>query len=593
MSQAKPDNRHTLLSGFAMACLALMCVVPFLQPHHYPPIASFFNEWIAAVLAVGAAVFLIGRSRAQFHFPPLTLVPILLIVLAGVQIILGRADYWQHHFLFMLYLGLAAVMMLLGANLRHLVSLDRIVPVLAWSILTGGVLAMILLIIGRNIGDEHVLAKYILDGRGGNVGQVNHLSNYLAMALASLGYLWLNGRVNRWLFIALTLLLVLGLAIGGQRMAILYVLVLSIGGWLLARSAMPAGQSSSARHILWLIPVFIVMQLIAPWLTFLEPAAMPAQRLAETAGQSSTRLMILEQAWMLFREYPWLGAGWGEFAWHNFNLTEQYPDLDGLWNNAHNIVAHSLAELGLVGAVILLTGVIGWLVQQRHGELSLERVWILALLSIVGIHSLLEYPLWYLTFLTLTALLFGLGAQTTWTFRFRLAPVLFLAVFVFACWTLGNMLKHYFVLETTLTELRENQDEIEDVESYIQKLREIRNYSVFSPIADNFIVRVLPYDPQLYRDKLAIHSPVIEHWPGRVEAYTHAALLALNGNGPEAQDMIKKAILQFPEYRKAFHRFVLSKVVKGESDLLPILLYLQDEPENWPDQDKTLLDTDK
>lgn len=583
MTQAQHENRHTLLSIFSLICLALMCVVPFLQPHHYPPIASFFNEWAAGALAVTACIFLMGRSRARFQFPALTLVPILLIVLLGVQIAIGRADYWQNHFLVMLYLGLAALMLILGANLRHLISLEKIVPTLAWSVLAGGVLAMILLIIGRLIDDEHILATYILDGRGGNIGQVNHLSNYLAMALASLGYLALTWRIKRWLLISLAILLVLGLALGGQRMAILYVLVLSVGGWLLARSALPDTEASFAKHTLWLIPLFIVMQFIAPWLTFLEPAAMPAQRLAETAGQSSTRLMILEQAWMLFREYPWLGAGWAEFAWHNFNLTENYPNLDGLWNNAHNIVAHFLAELGIVGALILLTGVIAWLVQQRHGPLTLERIWILALLSIVGIHSLLEYPLWYTTFLTLTALLLGLGDQRSWSFRFRLAPVLFLAVFIFACWTLGNMLKHYYVLETTLTELRENQDEIDDVELYIQKLRNIRNYSVFSPIADNFIVRVLPYDPQLYRDKLALHNPVIEHWPGRVESYTHAALLTLNGQPVKAQAMIRKAILQFPEYREAFHRFVLAKVMKGESDLLPILIYLQDPPSNWPE----------
>jgi hypothetical protein len=62
-----------------------------------------------------------------------------------------------------------------------------------------------------------------------------------------------------------------------------------------------------------------------------------------------------------------------------------------------------------------------------------------------------------------------------------------------------------------------------------------------------------------------------------VETYTHAYLLAMNERPVEAQKMARMAIKQFPDYREAYHRFVLTQVInKKHNQLLPILIILQD-----------------
>ncbi|WP_297811897.1 Wzy polymerase domain-containing protein [uncultured Methylophaga sp.] len=581
MSATELDSNQSprsLLGNFSIAALALMCLIPFLSPYHMPPIASFYNEWMAAFFAVFASIFLIKNRQAQFQLPVMTFVPLLLMVLLGVQIAVGMPDYWQNQFIAMLYLGLSALLIVLGANMRHSLSLEKIVPVIAWSFATGAAVIMVLLFTGKFIPDESVLAEWVLDGKSGNIGQVNHFSNYLALGLASLLYLGLTGRIGRAGLLVISTLILIGLAQGGQRMAILYIALLSVGGWLLARITVSSDELAlKPINLLWLIPGFIAAQLFVPFLTFLEPASMPAERLVKTMGTESSRLILIEQAWQMFKQNPWLGAGWAELPWYNFSVTEAYPGLDGLWHHAHNLIMQLLAETGILGALVLTIGIIYWFREQFFNSLSPERWWLLALLSVIGIHSMLEYPLWYATFLCIASLLLGLGSEKPLQLRFNLAPVFFLVIFIFSAWSLGSLQTSYHELESTLTSLREEGLPQAEVEQNLDKLYELRASSVFTPIADNFLVRVLPNRPELLKDKLSISQQVIENWPGRVETYTHAYLLAMNNKPLEAQNMIRMAIKQFPEYREAYHNFVLAQVFKKQQNqLLPLLLILQD-----------------
>ncbi|AFJ01450.1 Lipid A core - O-antigen ligase [Methylophaga frappieri] len=570
-------NQHTLLSIASLICLSLMIAVPFLVTYHVPPIASFYKEWLTAVFGVFATLFLVGRNRPTFQIPVMTFVPLLLIVVLGLQIVVLKPDYWQNQFIAMLYMGFAALMIVLGANLRHVLTVQKVVPTLAWAFTVGATLIMVLLIISKFIPQTHMLAPWILDGRAGNIGQVNHFSNYIALAMASVLYLYFTHRLKQTLLLILIALFLIGLAQAGQRMAILYVLLISVGGWLLLK---PIAKSHPLpirpAQLLWLIPAFIVAQVLVPYLTFLDPATVPAKRMMNTLGGESTRLILLEQGWRAFQSSPWLGIGWAEFPWFNYNLTEQYPSLKGMWGHVHNIIAQLFAETGLIGGLIFLAGVVYWFAGQFTSKLTVEKWWLLALLGIIGAHSLLEFPLWYSHFLAFASLLIGLSSENALSTRFRLAPVCFIMVFVFGCWTLGSIVHDYKQLEQSITKLRQEGLSPEQVESNLVQFNDLRRQTLFTHYADNFFVRVLPNSQPFYADKLSLSQLVVENWPGRLETYMHAYLLAVNDQPVEAQQMMRKAIKQYPEYREKFHRFVLQRVARGEDRLLPVLIIVQD-----------------
>lgn len=578
------DRPLTLLGMFSLACLALMIFVPFLVTYHMPPIASFYKEWLAALFGVLAALFLVARTRAHFQFPVVAFIPLLLMLILGVQVMLLRPDYWQNQFIAALYLGLSMLLMVLAANLRHAFSLPRIVPVLAWAFVAATVVILLLMVVSKFIDPKSELAFWILNGRAGNIGQVNHFSNFVSLGLGSLLYLRLSNRVGNWPTVIISALILIGLAQAGQRMAILYVGLLSVGGWLLARQ-MASRQSLPVRpaSLLWLAVGFVLAQFVVPLLSFLDPATVPAKRLVATMGEQSSRLMLLEQGWEVFKAHPWLGIGWGEFAWYNFNVTEAYPGLKGLWGNVHNIIMQLLAETGLVGALGFVLCMLYWLREQWLGELTLEKWWLLALLSILGVHSLLEYPLWYTHFLAYASVLLGLSAERNLQGRFKLGPIAFGAIFIFACWSLGNLVTDYQRLEHAINTLRMEGLPEDKIEQNLVEFNQIRKETVFTPYADNFFMRILPNSAPFYADKLAISQLVVENWPGKVETYMHAYLLAVNDQPVAAQAMMRKAIKQFPEYREAFHHFVLQRVAKGEDLLLPVLIIVQDPYEDQRD----------
>lgn len=134
--------------------------------------------------------------------------------------------------------------------------------------------------------------------------------------------------------------------------------------------------------------------------------------MAEGAG-SPSRLAILSNAWELTLANPWLGVGWGEFnfAW---SLTPFPARPIAFFDHTHNLVSQLAVELGLpwAGAVLAL---LGWALcrawrgaAQAGDDAPLRRAALMIVLTI-GLHSLLEYPLWYAYFLLPACFALGLA----------------------------------------------------------------------------------------------------------------------------------------------------------------------------------------
>lgn len=551
--------------------LGAMCVLPFLFPHHMPPISSFYNEWLAAVLALLSVLLLVRKTKEPFIFPLIALLPFGLILILGIQIVLGKAIYWQNHYLVMLYMGLSMLMMLYGANIKQQFGLSRIATLLSWALVCGGSVLLILLILAKlGFADKPVWSIFINDTKASNLGQINHFANYLGLATASLLYLHVAGRIKSYVFVLFSFAFIFGLAYTGQRMAILYLLVLSVGAWWLIRRLSLSDYKQKSKQSLWFIPMYVLAELAFAFTSVVGDVATPISRVADTISGNSVRLDYLEQAWQLFSQHKLLGAGWGEFSWFNYTVTENYPAQQGLTHHAHNIVFQFLAELGLLGAGLLITTLFIWTAIFFRAELTLERCWIILLLSILGIHSLLEFPLWYAYFLCIAAVLFGLGEEQLLKLNLRFTPLLFAAILVFGGWTLGNLFVHYNTLERTLTELREQKPSQYEAKPILMRLHEIRLLSPLTPHVDNLIVRILPNHPQLVEDKLEINQRVVRFWPGMVETYTHASLLAMNHKSDDAIIMLNKALKQFPRYSRTYSQTLLGQIMLGNTSLQPL-----------------------
>jgi hypothetical protein len=93
---------------------------------------------------------------------------------------------------------------------------------------------------------------------------------------------------------------------------------------------------------------------------------------------------------------PWLGWGWGETDLAHFLTLYPGQRFCDILDNAHNLPLHLALEFGVPLAVGILLCVVRWVwVRKPWQEREIGRVMAWGVLLVVGLHSMLEYPLWY------------------------------------------------------------------------------------------------------------------------------------------------------------------------------------------------------
>ena len=131
-------------------------------------------------------------------------------------------------------------------------------------------------------------------------------------------------------------------------------------------------------------------------------------RLVTSVGCSSREILWFNVL-TLIAQKPWLGWGWGELDYAHFVTLYPGERFCEILDNAHNLPLHLAVELGLPAALAICTAVV-WLVWNgrpwRETDPLRQMAW--GVLAVIGLHSLLEYPLWYGPFQLAAGLCVGL-----------------------------------------------------------------------------------------------------------------------------------------------------------------------------------------
>ncbi|MDW5441076.1 PglL family O-oligosaccharyltransferase [Polaromonas sp. SM01] len=198
-------------------------------------------------------------------------------------------------------------------------------------------------------------------------------------------------------FSVVAVLLALGNASSGSRTGLLQ--------WLLIPLLTAWWTLPGRRHLLVLalqalqaLLAYAIAVLSLPWLLELVSGTRSGGlfgRLTE-APTCESRKILWSNVLTLITQKPWLGWGWGELDYAHFITVYQGPRFCAMLDNAHNLPLQLAVELGLPAAVALCGGA-GWLVWRaqpwREADGGRQMAW--GVLAVIGLHSLLEYPLWY------------------------------------------------------------------------------------------------------------------------------------------------------------------------------------------------------
>ena len=306
-------------------------------------------------------------------------------------------------------------------------------PASAWQLVPAGQLAAGLLcaaLVASAIG----LLQYFVGDPGiagvqpstpgqaiGNLRQRNQQASLISMGVWAL--LWLVAhRAPAW---------VAGLAVGQRRGAqwLLMGLAVAALGLLAAASAATASRTGGLQWLmvvaLWacwpvaggrrpwgLAAVALLLYGVAAWALPLWLQAWNGvmtdglfMRLMTDQPSCTSRTVLWANVVHLVAQRPWAGWGWGELDYAHYVTLFPGERFCVLLDNAHNLPLQLAVELGLPTALLFCGLVLAWVVRSRPwGERQPHRQLAWGILAIVGLHSLLEFPLWYGPFQLVTLL---------------------------------------------------------------------------------------------------------------------------------------------------------------------------------------------
>lgn len=380
-------------------CFVASVTLPLLLARATVPDSVFLNQ-ILAVAGWGAVLLLVAEHDSRMRvLSSFTCVFWAVVVLLVLVWLFGRPEGRQGLDAQLLTAAVAVAVLLKGAWTGS----SRLPKAFAsaWLLvgLTGVAISLVQYFV-PSVADGWLVAVSGSPGRAvGNMRQPNHLATALLCAMVMAAWLWrANHLPARWGCVALVAM-VLGVALSASRTGALSLGVLVV--WALADKGLPR----SARWSLAATPIwyFVFWAALAEYASWQHTHFYAADRLQSSSDISSSRFAIWRNAWELVMQNPWTGVGWGHF---NFAWTfTPFPDRPiAFFDHTHNLPLQLAVELGLPATAALL-GLLAWALWRARGAWQAGAApdhparAALVMLVVLGVHSLLEYPLWYAYFL--------------------------------------------------------------------------------------------------------------------------------------------------------------------------------------------------
>ena len=573
------------LSVFCLVTISLIAVLPFINPVHEVPNASFYSEWIALALGIiGFLVFLTPRFWNDLRAPKVALYLLVLVAVVAAQSFYITRPYLAQSLTPGLYLVWAFLLIVLATWLRTTLGAERVVTVFSWFMFVGALLQALTGLV-QYLGVAGWLASIVDFKQGlavsGNIAQYNHFATHLALGAIALTYLYSRKQVSVPTTFVLLAFFAYIVTLSGSRSVLIYttaLCALSLAGYYKQRDNTNFRLLSGSGYFLvaligsqWIVPW------LNPWLALqladislnIDPFSYSSalERTSSAPLGMELRTSEWQKAWLMFKHAPILGVGVGNYGSFSFiyQSLPEFADVSkpALFSHSHNIFAQVLAETGIAGLFILVIMLVAWVKQFKENWLSPHAWYIAATLLVLFVHSNLEYPLWYSYFLGIAAFLLALGDTRTIAVKFspRLGQATTLVVLLLVSSILISTLSGYRKIADLFDPFIEQQERINLLLTY-------GNNPILMPYTDVILLAMMPTSKDSIEEKLAISTRAFRRNPDFYKAYKQTTLLALNGQKEDAKALLTQSARAYPDS--------LPKYIKGlktlpDPEVLPLI----------------------
>ncbi len=228
-----------------------------------------------------------------------------------------------------------------------------------------------------------------------NLRQRNLFATLTNISLAAL--LWWSVQAERSVarkgLAVLAVLLAAGNAASSSRTGFFQVSLICLLTGLWGGFRVPLTRKLLTVYVLGYVAALFVLPLLIGLSPFTHGAW---ARLQGGDVLCSSRSTLWRNVLYLIAQKPWLGWGWGELDYAHYITLFPGERFCAILDNAHNLPLHLAVELGVPFAACFCMALL-WLTWRAEpwAEPDATRQMAWSVLAVIGLHSLLEYPLWY------------------------------------------------------------------------------------------------------------------------------------------------------------------------------------------------------
>lgn len=304
----------------------------------------------------------------------------------------------------------------------------------AWGWVFAGTASSVIALL-QYFGEASHFAPWVSQASPGeafaNLRQRNQFATLTNISIAAL--IWLAATSvlpawRKWAFPLAAVLLAVGNAATSSRTGLLQLLMLAAlcGAW-------GTWRFPQVRHMLMAAVLAYVLAVVAlPVLADVDSSVYSMAARVRAGLPCTSRPVLWSNVLHLIAQKPWLGWGWGELDYAHYLTIYEQPRFCDLLDNAHNLPLHLAVELGVPAAAITCCLFIWWVVRQapwKEPDATRQMAW--AVIAVVLVHSMVEYPLWYGPFQIAVMLCIGFLWRSKSSTCHRAADVLSVRAVVF------------------------------------------------------------------------------------------------------------------------------------------------------------------
>ena len=603
------NQGHFTILRLAAWCIFFAATVPPLNFMRYGTAVDLLG-YVVVVFFVGLGLIFLSLSKSDSNSTKMPVV----VVFSGIFLLLGIVPHVQKTALLgALIPFFSSVFMALSGGLvlwraKTSLGLNWVVTRLAAMIFCCSLLqAAIGLLQVFNLAEIGLLSVdflgyskiplFLFDSNNkanimGNIAQRNNYAHFLMLGILSGCYLWatqIKGKLSSALFFLGIVTLSLLAAWSQARLLIAYagVTACCLPYWYFFSKGQMDRTQKRLLLALMVAVLCVAISLFAgeaianglrhlglPVVDGLDTAlSRVGSSTVEGSGLNGSRRMIeWQKAWLIFQSYPLFGVGIGGFAWQSVWL-EYHGGLAhssefALFTHPHNLVAILLAEVGLVGS-LLVFGAVGYclLPYFKKSNLNAENH-LLILLALVGlIHSLLEYPFWYLYFLLIFMVVLVLSPAKSLLMEL---PVQLRRAFglVFGLIFLIFSVQSMSVFSYLANKIRLSNPDPAVVEQNILYFSDLRTHPIWRKDATHQLLMLLPLAKQSSALFLPLYEEFVKLYPLDGHLFKLSVLYAYQNRPADAIKTMRLLLMYYP---MAATDYAKSLKQGNQAEILPLL----------------------